>query len=87
MKGVMMGDSGMDNNECCRLLGEKLLVLGTQRDQSEEEAYSAAESSKVGIGHRAAIPEKASEAGRLLADLALASMSRPASPVKQMSRV
>jgi hypothetical protein len=87
MKGVMMADGGMDNGECCQLLGEKLLVLGTRPDQSEEEAYNAAESFEVGTGCRMAIPEKVSEVGRLLVDLALASMSRPVSLIKQMSRV
>jgi hypothetical protein len=85
MKGVTMADGGMDNDECCRLLGEKLLVLGTRPGQSKEEVYSTAESSELGTGHKAAIPEKASEAGRLLVDLTNASVSRPASPVKQMS--
>jgi hypothetical protein len=47
--------------------------------------YSAAESSEVGTGRTAAIPKKASEAGWLLVNLTLASVSRPMFSVKQMS--
>jgi hypothetical protein len=77
-------DVGTDNNDFCRLLGEKLLDPGTQRDQSEREACSAAESFEVGTSHRASTIEKACEAGQLLVDLGPMSMSMPMSPGKQM---
>jgi hypothetical protein len=77
-------DVGMDNNDFCRLLGEKSLDPGTQRDQSEREACSAAESFEVGTSHRASTIEKACEAGQLLVDLGPMSMSMPMSPGKQM---